>query len=188
MRKELPEYARSHIPSRGTVRFQGEDPGDSGKIVAADGRIEVFWDDDDSWSGYGDYETVWTYLEDYVPPTIVTITPPADLATETWYVLGQQVESGALAELDGTVQVGFDGNDVYMQGIFPDFPNAWIKGTMETYEDVVLVTFSDFQYQGDYWGYDVYAVGYDGEGLSDFYMVYDPETQVFTNIYYLMAT
>ena len=31
----------------GTVRFQGEDPGDSGKIVAADGRIEVFWDDDD---------------------------------------------------------------------------------------------------------------------------------------------
>lgn len=31
----------------GTVRFQGEDAGDSGKIVATGGKIEVFWDDDD---------------------------------------------------------------------------------------------------------------------------------------------
>ena len=31
----------------GTVRFQGEAHGDSGRIVATDGSIEVFWDDDD---------------------------------------------------------------------------------------------------------------------------------------------
>lgn len=30
----------------GTVHFQGEEPGDSGRIVATDGNIEVFWDDD----------------------------------------------------------------------------------------------------------------------------------------------
>ena len=31
----------------GTVRFQGEDPRDGGRIVATNGKIEVFWNDDD---------------------------------------------------------------------------------------------------------------------------------------------
>lgn len=143
-----------------------------------------FWTDDNSWYSYLNTETVWTYYEE--DPENVTITPPANLTTETWYIQGTTVSSSGSGNLDATVTLGFDGNNVYIQGIFSDFPNAWIKGTIEG----STVTFKDFQYQGIYnTTNNIYAIGYDvaNGALTDFTMTYDATNQVFTNVNYLAA-
>jgi hypothetical protein len=142
--------------------------------------ISAIWDDDDSWTGYSVWETVYTYDHDYVAPTIVTVTPPAGLETTTWYTKGQTYSNGGFR---GTVNLGFDGNDVYVQGIFSDFPEAWMKGTI----DGTTVTFKDLQLQGTYQDYTIYAVGTDGSDLTDFVMTYDAEKGILTSENELLA-
>ena len=145
--------------------------------------LSALWDDDDTWSGYSVWETVYTYDHDYVAPSFVTITPPAGLETTTWYTKGHTYSNGSTSGFKGTVSLGFDGNDVYVQGIFSDFPEAWVKGTI----DGTTVTFKGLQVQGDYYGYTIYAVGTDGSELTDFVMTYDAEKGILTSENELLA-
>ena len=138
--------------------------------------IGVFWDDDDSFTGYGDYETVWTYQGAYEPASTDPIVAPAGLVTETWFVSGQDYSSESLVPFNRTANVGFDGNDIYIQGLCADFPDSWIKGTI----DGTTVTFSKFQFQGVYYDtYNIWFTGYNGE-LSDCIMNYDAEAKKLT--------
>ena len=145
--------------------------------------LSALWDDDDTWSGYSVWETVYTYDHDYVAPSFVTVTPPAGLETTTWYTKGHTYSSGSTSGFKGTVSLGFDGNDVYVQGIFSDFPEAWVKGTI----DGTTVTFKGLQVQGTYSGFTIYAVGTDGSGLTDFVMTYDAEKGILTSENELLA-
>lgn len=145
--------------------------------------IAVLWDSDGYYSGNGVFETVYTFSHDYVPPTIVTVTPPASLATETWYANGHTYSSGSLVAFTNQVTVGIDGNDLYVKGIFSNFPDAWIKGTI----DGTTVTFSDLQLQGTYGSYTVYATGSDGSALQDFVATYDADAKTITAENFLVA-
>ena len=153
----------------GTISLQG---------TSEDLFMATLWDDDDSWTGYGVYETVYTYDHDYVAPTTVTVTPPAGLETETWYASGHTYSqnSGQVA-FESTIKVGFDGSDVYLQGVFSRFPDAWMKGTISG----STVTFAGLQVQGDYSGYTIYATGGDNSGLIDYVMTYDAENKVISS-------
>ncbi|MBR1545454.1 MAG: hypothetical protein IJ633_01475 [Prevotella sp.] len=145
--------------------------------------MAVLWDDDNSYSGNGVFETVYTYAHDYVAPTIVTVTPPAGLTTATWYTQGDTYSSSTLTPFRGEVTVGFDGSDVYLKGIFSNFPEAWMKGTIEG----STVTFKDLQVQGTSGTYTIYGVGTDGSNLQDFTMTYDAEAGKLTSVNYLLA-
>ena len=157
-----------------TISLQGT----SSELIMA-----ALWDDDDTWTHNGVWETVYTYDHDYVEPKTVTIVPPVGLETTTWYTKGHTYSNGSLSVFRGTVTLGFDGNDVYVQGLFGDFPEAWLKGTING----TTVTFTDFQYQGQAYGYDIYGIGSDGSALTDFVMTYDAETGVFTSSNLLLA-
>ncbi|MBQ6767788.1 MAG: choice-of-anchor J domain-containing protein [Prevotella sp.] len=151
----------------------------------------LFWDDDDAFAWQGDYETVWTYQSDFEPLPVITVTPPAGLQTETWYAKGHyRVPAGTnqVNPFSGTVTIGFDGNDVYVQGVFTavfgqwqamldntsPLNQAWIKGTI----DGDQVTFSGLQQIGTMEGTTHYAVGSDGADLTDFTMTWDAEAKV----------
>ena len=151
----------------------------------------LFWDDDDAFAWQGDYETVWTYQSDFEPLPVITVTPPAGLQTETWYAKGHyRVPAGTnqVNPFCGTVTIGFDGNDVYVQGVFTavfgqwqamldntsPLNQAWIKGTI----DGDQVTFSGLQQIGTMEGTTHYAVGSDGADLTDFTMTWDAEAKV----------
>lgn len=126
-----------------------------------------FWSDDNSTQG-GDCESVWTLDPEYAPATTDLVEVPAGLQTETWNT------SSSVGI--GTAVVGFDGNDVYVQGVSADFPTSWIKGTL----DGTTVTFKKNQYLGDYSTYHIWASGTDGSVLTDFYMEYDAATKTLT--------
>ena len=151
------------ISLEGTAGFDTSAPADSY-------YMGLFWDDDDSNTGLGDAETVWTYDPEYEPASTDLIELPAGVTAEQWYTSGSNVSSEGTTPFIGEAQVAFDGNDVYVSGVFEDLPTAWIKGTI----DGTTVTFAGLQFIGVYGGtYNIFATGTDGEGLVDFTMTYD---------------
>ncbi len=88
--------------------------------------IGVFYEYDGNafFSNSGDYESVYTFDHDFVPMDVVTVTPPAGLQTEVWYTRGHYYE-GSSVPFRGQVNLGFDGDDVYLQGLFAGYPDAW---------------------------------------------------------------
>lgn len=130
----------------------------------------LYWDDDDTAVGYGDAETVWTYDPEYEPASTDLIELPAGVTAEQWYTSGSNVSNEGTTPFIGEAQVAFDGNDVYVSGVFEDLPTAWIKGTL----DGTTVTFAGLQFIGVYGGtYNIFATGTDGSTLVDFTMTYD---------------
>lgn len=159
-----------------------------GDVISLQGSSEnmliaVFWDDDDSFSGYGDWETVWTYDPDFVPVSTDPIVLPAGVTAEDWYATGSYGTSTGTTPFAVNAKVAFDGSDVYLSGIFQNYPNSWIKGTISG----STVTFSGLQFLGNYSSNNIFAVGTDGEGLTDFTMSYDAENGMLVADNYLLA-
>ena len=82
-----------------------------------------------------------------------------------------------------TVQVGFDGNDVYVQGLNKDYaPEVWVKGTREGN----TITFKQPQLFGSYWVGSteniMYFMGIDPttNDMCDLTMTYDEATGTMT--------
>lgn len=136
--------------------------------------IGVYWDDDNSFTGYGDYETVWTLDDSYVPPSTELVELPAGATVENWYADG----TGSKA-VPTDAKVAFVGSDVYISGLFSDLPDAWIKGTLEG----TTVTFESVQYLGKFSGTnDIWAISADEDGnLTDtFTFTYDDAAKTLT--------
>ena len=166
----------TYTKGEGDITFTVDD--EAGTITldgsSQDKIIAVFWDDDNSWSGYGDYSTVWTLNTEYEPASTDPIVLPDGAEVQNWYADG----TGSAA-VPTDVMVAFVGNEVYISGLTSNFPDAWIKGTL----DGTTVTFSKFQYVGTYGGtMPIWAVGADPDtgNLQDFTMTYDSEAQTLT--------
>ena len=149
-----------------------------------DNIIGIFYEYDGNsfFSDFGDYESVYTFDHDFVPLDVVTVTPPAGLETETWYTRGHYYE-GSSVPFRGQVNLGFDGNDVYLQGLFAGYPDAWMHGVIND----GTVTFGGMQVLGELDGQTIYAVGYNGDLLMSYEMAYDEDGGVFTSLVELLA-
>ena len=125
--------------------------------------IGIFWDDDNSFTGYGDYESVWTYDPAYVPVSTELVTPPADLATETWKLTATQFTSQGSQNYSAKPLVGIVGNDIYVKGLFSAFPDSWVKGTING----EVASFESFQFLGVYSNtYNIWMVGCNTEEVD----------------------
>ena len=104
--------------------------------------------------GMVDKNGIWYYYGEqcmkFVPDEgLKPLTIPEGLATETWNFVSN--------DAGHQVKVAFDGNDVYVAGVFGSLPESAIKGKMNG--DVV--TFPDGQYLGIYSNHYVYALAID---------------------------
>ncbi len=89
------------------------------------------------------YSPVFSLTEpEVVVPEVVVA--PDGLVTEEYSLSARNYKDDA--DVSGSVQIGFDGNDVYMQGICTYIPEAWVKGTL----DGKTITFAQGQYFGIY--------------------------------------
>ena len=155
----------------------------TGKISMKSGdMVGLTYDDDSSWSGYSDWNMVLEAVTDEL------VEAPAGLQTET-YSLAADGYAGSL------VQIGFSGNDVYVQGLDPNLPDNWVKGTIDGnkaifksgqyigadevagYHQYLLSSTSEEAYD-EYWDeyYTVYALS-DADIVFD----YDAATKSFSN-------
>ena len=140
----------------------------------------------------------WTnaYLYAGEPIVLDPVEAPADLATETYLFKALSYENGGdeeenseeltFEDYTNQVQVGFDGDDVYIQGIAADVPELWVKATKNADGKYVIPA---NQYMGTYdvggygwWVYDYYFTAVDTEtgALTDVVLTYDAETETFS--------
>jgi len=113
---------------------------------------------------------------------------PASLETTQWYFsalsYGTDEETGetVLENYGVYVNVGIDGNDVWVQGISEDVPECWIKGTLDSATN--KVTFATGQHIGTYaswfWEFEYFLMGYGDFGPEDIVMAYDPAAKTMT--------
>lgn len=110
---------------------------------------------------------------------LVPIEPPSTLTTEEYLFKGDNyfADSGEDPTVSRIVNVGFYGNDVYIQGFSGDIPDAWIKGTLTDGKYV----FALGEYLGKYYDiYDLQLAGYTGKNYSDISFIYDATEHKFT--------
>lgn len=153
-----------------------------GSAISTGDEIIGLVDATEGWTGYGDFAFSMTEMNDE------PVTAPEGLETSDFAVVADGFQ-GTIA------QVGFDGNDVWVQGLYPSMPNAWVKGTI----DGNKATFKSGQFMGadDNAGYFQYFVSATAEeawddnyqeyytlySLSDADVVfdYDAATRTFSN-------
>ena len=110
--------------------------------------------------------------------------PAPDIITSEWLFKSQlyDSDSGEFVDYNLHVNVGVGTNEIFVQGISEDLPNAWIKGTLDPATN--KVTFPTGQYLGQagflIWVYDYYFAGYGMNGMEDVVMAYDPEAKTLT--------
>ena len=110
------------------------------------------------------------------------VTPPAGLVTEDWTIARYFFDGEDETAEEKVIQIGFDGNDVYLNGMsyFFDEDN-WIKGILS--EDGKSITFASGQYYGAYQDtYDLYFAVYDltTNALAPVTVAYDAEAGTIT--------
>lgn len=91
------------------------------------------------------------------------VVAPEDLVTDEWAISAM---NNFGEPVSGYVNIGFDGNDCYMQGFCHYLPETWLKGTLEGDK----ITFPGDQYFGPY----------DADAYTHYEFYLRPEDVVFT--------
>lgn len=99
------------------------------------------------------------------------------------YPVTADAYTGTWNDYEGTVNLGVDGTDVYIQGIHPTLPNAWVKGTLED----GVVTFP-IQCMGVYNGSYTYLAGYSSGDLTPVTFTYHAEDDMYVGSGYILAS
>ena len=103
-------------------------------------------------------------------PQVVVL--PDGVVTEEYVISARNYADDA--DVTAPLSIGFDGTDVYIQGLSSYLSEAWVKGTL----DGTTITFPKGQYFGSYAGtYDMYLNTLVGE---DVVFSYDEETSTLT--------
>lgn len=117
----------------------------------------------------------------------ITTTIPENLKTLPYRLQGYECSLGK--DLEYSIEVGFEGDYVYVRGISDAFPDAWVRGLRENVgEGIDVVTFMRNQYLGPYTlsgkVYDIWLTGIDHDEayFTDVYFRYDTDTGVFNQI------
>ncbi len=141
--------------------------------------IGLLWDDDNAFGWCGDWETVLTYEKDFEPMQPTTVTPLLGMTTEQWYVKGHTIVAEERQIVKGSVAVGLADDKIFVKGIFADYADGWMMGTISD----GTVTFDGLQVQAE----NVYAVGSQDGDLVPFTMSYDADQKVLTAQCQLLA-
>ena len=125
------------------------------------------------------------------------VVAPEGLETKEMPFAGKKYnkEADETEDVEGFVNVGFDGDNVYIQNLFEEVADGWMKGTLTTVEGVQYVLFEKNQYIGNLDnGLSAYIVGYvaatDDAPASTSYVVfaYDAQNNVFKSINPILLT
>ena len=117
------------------------------------------------------------------PVTVDPVSAPENLVTDAWRIKATQEFSwGGSEEITGKLQVGLDGDDLYVQGFVPNTP-LWFKATKNAEGQYVVPSMQYMGKGGSIWTpYNCYftAVSEDGTPV-DVVFDYDTDAQVLSS-------
>ncbi len=139
------------------------------------------WKTSNAWAEYGDYSSKYTEVVTPDDPVVA----PEGLQTEIYSMSTNSYSTGRAMQYN--INMGLDGNDVYIQGAYSDLPNAWIKGT----KSGNTLTFPSGQYLAPTTtgttSYYMIAVNHSNTSeIQDFVLTYDETTGQYTSTQYLV--
>lgn len=94
---------------------------------------------------------------------------PFELETTTWDATAQSLGSDnvTVTDLDYTVEVGVLDDEVYIQGLCPRFPEAWVVGVIEGIDLIIAPGQKLGTFKSSSGGtYPIYFSGYDGSSTA----------------------
>ena len=108
--------------------------------------LTAYWEDDDSWTGYLEWNTVLTEREPVVTPTVITEIPEGCEVT-TYYrstaYIAMSIFGVSSGMTDGKLIVAIDPatNDAYIQNPswWHDSYNSWVKGTFDPETNIITI-------------------------------------------------
>ncbi|MBP3710853.1 MAG: hypothetical protein J6I86_00120 [Bacteroidaceae bacterium] len=121
-------------------------------------------------------------LTRFIIPQIVTVPDGLELKE---YPATADAYSGSWTTYNSTVKVGIDGTDVYIQGIMPQAPNGWVKGTIKdgvvTFPIQCIGTYNNSVY--------LYLSSYDNDNkaLVPAVFTYDADEDIYSTDAFLFA-
>lgn len=144
--------------------------------IAADGSLKPATGYEETLIGYfidGQFTGFGDYGYEITPQNDKALTPPDGLKTTTctWECNGEPTEHSVYTGVGNYAKIGFDGDDVWIQGTSGIMPEAWIKGKRQSDGSI---TFDSMQLLGLYkpqhtpltWLY-VYGVKFAPGGSED---------------------
>lgn len=118
------------------------------------------------------------------------ITPPEGLNTNPYLVRAQELTIDNNKEIYTPVYLpvtmGVDaGNNIYLKGLCPDLPEAWVQASHNGDNDLVIASGQYLGYvTSNYFGYEYtyehYLLGYGASGLQDIVLAYDAESGTYS--------
>ena len=153
--------------AEGTITLNGTD---------AENILTAFWGDDDSWTGYGEWNTV---LTEYTPNTTLVEVPEGLEEVEMplsgkYFPNVNYYNYGISSDVEAVVKVAKDGNTVYVQGLVQTMPEAWVKGELADGTVTFPITYLGSDEQGLN-----YTSGYSQNGPVEVTMNYDAELDAY---------
>lgn len=174
------DLASETLASSVTVAYDAE----AGTITWPDNVLIVENSEEDALSLYGYFTEFVATIKGTAPAPL----PAPDIVTTDWYFKSKSIstdeETGenVVTDYNYQVKVGIAGNDVFVQGIAEDLPDAWIKGTLDPATN--KVTFPTGQHFGTdvffIWEFEYFFAGYGLNGFEDVVMAYDAEAKTLT--------
>ena len=124
--------------------------------------LTAYWEDDDSWTGYLEWNTVLTEREPVVTPTVITEIPEGCEVT-TYYrstgYIAMSIFGVSGGMTDGKLIVAIDPatNDAYVQNPawYYDGNDAWVKGTFDPETGIITIPTGQYLSWSDAYGYGV---------------------------------
>ena len=151
--------------------------------------LSAYWTDDDTWSGFLEWNTVLTEREPVVTPTVITEIPEG-CQIYSYYrnsacIYNSFFGIGATAT-DGKFTVAFDltNGDVYIQNPswWHDYYGAWVKGTYDWMTGIISIPTGQYLTWSDAYEYGIvlgwgstyaYEDGVDEDGEPAYYLGYE---------------
>ena len=170
-----------------TITLQGTegpvelDPQDENSYLAY--GLSAYWEDDDSWSGFLEWNTVLTEREPVVTPTVITEQPEGELVTymRTGDCIYSSLFGIGITTMDGKMNVVFaEDGKAYIQNPmwWHDGNNTWVEGTYD--EATGIITVPTGQYLNWYadseygiqmmWGSTYVYIDTDENGEEGYYL------------------
>ena len=127
-------------------------------------------------------------------PPLVPVVVPEGLKTESYLLSSNRSmyegEVMVTAKYETPVQVGFDGDDLYLQGIIENVPTSWAKATKNVVGKYIIPKgqyIGSWSYYGITYDYFLNALSRNG-GLADVSFTYDANTSTISTSQTVAAT
>ena len=144
-----------------TITLQGTEDQEAADDLFGYG-LSAYWSDDNSWSGFIEWNTVLTEREPVVTPDIITEIPEG-CQVYTYYRNSGAIYSSIFGigggETDGKFTVAFDltNGDVYIQNPvwYYDSYNTWVKGTYDWTTGIITIPTGQYLTWNDSYQYGI---------------------------------